>query len=409
MGEDNSTQNKSTNKRSKTTKSKNNGIFRIKKMIKKEIRLLGTDKFNLLIAVVVPPLVIWLFAFMIGFASETPPVPCVIVSYDSNEFVDPNTLVQTRWDNYSVFYWDAVNQTNSLLLKGFLNASEDIYAMQTARNMLTNGEISVIIVLGVDFSELINMEMPALVESVPDASDIFNIQTNLNAVGDSVNKFAELYNLTPQFIWNHYEEFSIPSSYNFQFNYNITLTLSFIIFGISMVLTILVVVQEKPIARLLLTPTKKTEILISKYLTYLIILAVQVTAVLGVALLNGLYTVGSLLNLWIALYMVGVTGVSMGIFISTLSNTKTEANQLFFAFFIIIVLLSGIFIPVSAMPIPLQIFAYILPLSHGDPMIRGIVTKGKGFFGFDFLCLLALSVVLILLTFIIMKRKNYEV
>jgi ABC-2 type transport system permease protein len=346
---------------------------------------------------------------MIGFASNTPPVPCVIVSYDSNEFVDPNTFVQTKWDNYSVYFWDAVNHTDSLSLKGFLNASEDLYAMQTARDMLSNREISVIIVLGVDFSELITMKLPALVESVPDASDIFNIQTNLNAVGDSIAVFTELYNLTPQFLWNHYEEFSIPSNYNFQFNYNITLTLSFIIFGISMVLTILVVVQEKPIARLLLTPTKKTEILISKYLTYFIILAVQVSAVLGVSLLNGLYSMGSLLNLWIALYMVGITGVSMGIFISTLSNTKTEANQLFFAFFIIIVLLSGIFIPVDAMPLALRIFAYILPLSHGDPMIRGIVTKGKGFFGFDFFCLFALSAVLILLTFIIMKRKNYEV
>jgi ABC-2 type transport system permease protein len=407
MTEDVSRTNKNMVKTAK--KDKDSGLFRIKKMIKKEFNLLRTDKFNMLIALVVPPLIIWALAFMIGYAAESPPVPCVVVSYDSNSFVDPNTFIETTWDNYSIYYWDAVNKTESLDMKGFLNATEDVYAMETARNMLRRGEISVIIVLGVDFSEFVIMGMPALVESVPDASDVMSIQTNLNAVGDSINIFTSLYNLTPQFIWSQYEEFSIPSAYNFQFNYNITMTLSFIIFGVSMVLTILVVVQEKPIPRLLLTPIKKTEILISKYFTYFIILGVQVTELLAISLACGLYSLGSIIDLWIALFTVGVTGVSLGIFISTLSKTKNEANQLFFAFFIIIVLLSGIFIPVSAMPLPLQIFAYILPLTHGDPIIRGIVTKGTGFFGFDFLCLVALSLALILLSFSIMKKKNYEV
>ncbi|MBD3353715.1 MAG: ABC transporter permease subunit [Candidatus Lokiarchaeota archaeon] len=389
---------------------KDTGLFRLKKMIKKEFRLLGTDKMNLLIALVIPPAVIFLFAFMINQAGETPPIPCVVISSDSNSFVNPNSYVETTWDNYTFAYLDAVdNHTESLDLLAFYNTSEEVYAMEIAREQLLSGEISIIIVLNVEFSEMIIGGMPAFIESVPDSSDIMNIQTNLNAVADSIAAFTDLNNLTPQFVYNTYEEFSIPSEYSFQYNYNITLTLSFIIFGISMVLTILVVVQEKPIPRLLLSPAKREEILLSKYITYMMILAFQVTTIMVVCLMTGLYCRGSLIQLWIALYTVGMTGLSLGIFVSTLSNTKTEANQLFFALFIVIVLLSGIFIPVDAMPLPLQIFAYILPLSHGDPMIRGIVTKGKGFFGFDFLCLMALVAALILITFLIMKRKRYEV
>jgi ABC-2 type transport system permease protein len=99
----------------------------------------------------------------------------------------------------------------------------------------------------------------------------------------------------------------------------------------------------------------------------------------------------------------------MGIFISTVSKTKTEANQLFFAAFIVILLLSGIFVPLGSMPEYLQIIAYILPLSHGEPIIRGILSKGKSVVGFDFYCLLAVSVVCIVLSFLLIKRKRYEV
>ncbi|MHA1338370.1 MAG: ABC transporter permease [Promethearchaeota archaeon] len=410
-GSNNNKNNKSKKEKNKGNKLNENAVlFRLLKQIKKEFQLLGTDKLNLLIALVIPPAVIFLFAFMISFASETPPIPCVVVSYDSNTFIEPNSLVPMTWDNYTTLYLDAVaNHTESLDLKQFLNATSDPYAMEEARRMLSRGQISIIIVLSVDFSEMLSMKMPALVESIPDSSDILYIQQNLNAVYNSVVAFTELNNLTPRFVYVENEEFSIPASYNFQFNYKITLTLSFIIFGISMVLTILVVVQEKPIPRLLLTPVKRTEILFSKYITYMLILAIQVTVILAVCMLNGLYCAGNLSDLWIALYTVGFTALSLGIFISTLSNTKTEANQLFFAFFIIIVLLSGIFIPINAMPLPLQVFAYILPLSHGDPMIRGILTKGKTFFGFDFWCLVGLSAALLLLSFIIINKKQYEV
>ncbi|MHA1819844.1 MAG: ABC transporter permease [Promethearchaeota archaeon] len=383
--------------------------YRLKKMIIKEFRLIKTDPINLLIAIVLPPLIIWLFAFMMNISGATPPVKCVVVSYDSNTFINPNNYTATEYDNYTYPLVDAINSSELLSLQHFYNASEDTYAMEKARQQLIDGDISIIIVIPIEFSESLMFGFPAMVEAVPDSSDIVHVQDNLNAIDDAVKIFVNDNNLTPQFIIKGYQEFSIPANYNFKYNYNITLTLSFIIFGISTVLTILVVVQEKPIARLLLTPVKKEELLLSKYITYTLILLVQVILIMISTIGNGLYSRGSLWDLFVALFMIGFVGVSLGIFISTLSNTKTEANQLFFVFFIVIVLLSGIFIPISSMPTFLRAFAYILPLSHGDPMIRGIVSKGKGVLGFDFFSLLALSVALVLSSFIIMKRKQYEV
>ncbi|TFF86804.1 MAG: ABC transporter permease [Promethearchaeota archaeon] len=385
-------------------------LFRIIRQMKKEFLLLFTDKFNMLLAIVIPPLVILLFGFMMNSAPERiNPINCVVISYDSNVYVDESTLNESIRDEYAVPYVDAVNKSAHLNLVHFYNATEEIYAMETARMLLLSSDIKVIISLPVGFSEFITLGLPGLIDCIPDASDIKTIQDTLNAVFDSVKTFVNENNLTPQFELTGFEEFSIPEGYSFRFNYNITLTLSFIVFGVSMVLTILVVVQEKPVARLLLTPAKRTEILLSKYLTYSIILVLQIILLIISTLICRLYLAGSVLDLFMALFIIGFTGLSMGFFISTQSKTKTEANQLFFAVFIVILLLSGIFIPIDAMPIYLQIVAYILPLSHGDPMIRGIITKGKSVFGFDFFALLALSIVLVLISFITFKRRKYEV
>ena len=385
-------------------------LYRIIRQIKKEFKLLWTDKFNLILAIIIPPVVILLFGSMLNAIPPTPqPVPCVVISYDSNTIINPNNYTESRINNYTIPYVNAVNKSELLKLEHFYNASEEIYAMETARMQLISGKIKVIISIPTDFSEFIIWGLPALIDCIPDSSDVQHIQDNLNAVYDSVKIFINENNLTPQFIIQGYEEFAIPEGYSLRFNYNATLLLSFIAFGVSMVLTILVVVQEKPVARLLLTPVKRTEILLSKYFAYMLVLILQIILLIISTMVCGLYLVGSLFDFFLALYIVGFSGLSMGLFISSISKTKTEANQLFFAFMIVILLLSGIFIPIDAMPIYLQVFAYILPLSHGDPMIKSVVTKGNSIFGFDFYVLLGISFLFLIISFIIFKKRRYEV
>jgi ABC-2 type transport system permease protein len=387
-------------------------LWRILRQIKKEFQLLKIDKMNLLIALALPPGIIMLFAFMSTSASTTIPVKVIVVSYDSNTFVNQNNYTETTtWDNFTEKYLDAVEESELLELIEFYDASKDEneYAMETARIEMRDGNIGCIIIIPVEFSELLSTGYPGIIEVIPDSSNAAYIQDKLNAVQDSINIFVDDNNLDPEYVLEEYEEFSVPSKYNFRYNYNMATLLPFMIFGISNVLTILVVVQEKPIPRLLLTPVKKSEILLSKFIVYSIVLALQVFLVLNIAIMNGLYIAGSVIDLYLGLYMLGFAGVSLGMFISTLSKTKTEANQLFFAFFIVIILLSGMFIPIDSMPDYLQIIAYMLPLSHGSPIIKGILSKGKPIIGFDFYWLLGISVFLIAISFLIINKKRYEV
>jgi len=387
-----------------------NGFLRLLKQIKKEFRLLWTDKFNIFIALIIPPLVIVVLGLATGNPQATiQPINCVVVSYDSNTFIEENNFTESKLDDYNSKYIQAVNESNLLNLVQFFNATEEIYAMETARNLLSARQIKIIISIPVDFSELIDWGYPGLIDCITDASDIQKIQVNLNAVYDSIKIFVSQNNLTPQFEITGFEEFSIPEGFSSSYNNMIVLVLSFMIIGVGMVSTILIIVQEKPVARLLLTPVKRLEILAAKYLTYISILIIQNLSLIITALAFGLYLVGSLIDLFLALFILGFTGLAIGIFISTLSKTKTQANQLFLAAFLVLVLLSGIFIPIDAMPIYLQVIAYILPLSHGSPLINSIITKGRSVFGFDFFALLGVSLVLVILSFIIFQRRKYEV
>jgi len=386
------------------------GFLRLLKQIIKEFRLLWTDKFNIFIALIVPPLVIVAIGLTSGNSGASmQPINCVLVSYDSNTYIEENNFTESNLDGYNLKYVEAVNASNLLNLIQFFNATEEIYAMESARNYLTAKQIKIIISIPVDFSELISWGYPGLIDCITDSSDIQKIQENFNAVYDSIKIFVSQNNLTPQFEIIGFEEFSIPEDFSFSYNYMIVLVLSFMVIGVGMVSTILIIVQEKPVARLLLTPVKRLEILTAKYLTYMSILVIQNLSLIFTSLAFGLYLVGSLFDLFLALFILGFTGLALGIFISSLSKTKTQANQLFLATFLVLILLSGIFIPIDAMPIYLQVIAYILPLSHGSPLINSIITKGKSVFGFEFFTLLGVSLVLIFLSFIIFQRRKYEV
>ncbi len=384
-------------------------LLRILKGVRKEFKLVRTDVPNLLLALVVPPLIIILFSSLMTFTAAPPLVRVTVVSYDSNSFFDTNSSVFTTNDSYTMPLVSAINSTPGIELEAYINASENPYAMDVAYNQLLNGKIDAILVIPVEFSEFLDQALPAMLESVPNTQDLLKIQAILNKIQEAADLFARNNNLTPFYVDEVHQEYSIPADHNVDFNNNMNLILPFVMVGITLVLTILVVVQEKPVPRLLLTPTTKAEILVSKYIAYTVILIVQSTAVIVASLASGLFIEGKAIDLWGALMAIGFSGVSIGMFISSLAKTKTEANQLFFAFFIILFLVSGIFVPIEGMPAPIRAIAYALPLAHGAPLIDSITTKGLPLASMEFLSLALISVAFVVLSFIAIARRKVEV
>ncbi len=382
---------------------------RIVSLVKKEFRLLWADKPNLLLAIVMPPMIIWLFAWMISMAAPVVQMPVYVVTYDSNSAFIPNNMTAQFESRYTPVLVDAINTTTGIKLYKYQNATENPYAMTEARALFGQKKVMAVISIPADFSELLGANSTCLVDCMVDASNAMNVQSYLSKVFAAIEKFRILANITQLYQVDTILEYGIPESYDQDFNLSVTMILSFIIFGITTVLTILVVVQEAPIPRLLLTPTSRSEVLLSKYITYAIVLNIQICLVLVATFANGLYCAGSVIDLYFGLLLIGLTGVALGMFISTLSKTKTQANQFFYMFLILATMLSGIFIPLSSMPVFLQIIAYAFPLAHGDPLIRSVVSKGLPMDPVHLAWLVGVFVGYFVLSFIVMKRRQEEV
>jgi ABC-2 type transport system permease protein len=141
-------------------------------------------------------------------------------------------------------------------------------------------------------------------------------------------------------------------------------------------------VREKElgtIEQLLMSPAQTIEMLLAKTTPVLIV----VTGDLLLALLVGwavfdLPVRGSLLFLLIAGMLASFAGTGVGITLATFSSTQQQSQLLTFFLMPPLVLLSGAFAPIEAMPMFLQHLSWLDPLRYLLIVVRGITLKGAG-------------------------------
>ena len=125
------------------------------------------------------------------------------------------------------------------------------------------------------------------------------------------------------------------------------------------------------------TPVKTTELMLGKIAPYVVIGLIQVVIILGLGwLLFQVPLRGDRLDvLWASLLFIA-TNLSLGLFISTTAKTQFQAMQMTFFFFLPSILLSGFMFPYDGMPELARNIAEVLPLTHFNRLIRGIVLRG---------------------------------
>ena len=128
---------------------------------------------------------------------------------------------------------------------------------------------------------------------------------------------------------------------------------------------------------LIATPLGRLELMVGKLLPYVGIGIIQTTLILVVG--SALFTVpvvGSIWQLYAAALMFIAASLGLGLFVSTLAQTQFQAFQLAFVTMLPSILLSGFMFPFEGMPEAAQWIAQVLPLTHFNVMIRGIMLRG---------------------------------
>jgi len=140
------------------------------------------------------------------------------------------------------------------------------------------------------------------------------------------------------------------------------------------------IVKERELGtleQLQVTPLTRTQLIVGKILPFIIIGYVQLTLlVLAMRWLFGVNVVGSVpaLYLLVGLFIAAVLG--LGIFVSTIAQTQTQATQLSMMFLLPFVFLSGFIFPIGGMPVFFQWLTYLVPAKYAVDIVRGIVLRG---------------------------------
>ncbi len=138
-------------------------------------------------------------------------------------------------------------------------------------------------------------------------------------------------------------------------------------------------VELGTIESLLATPIKPKEVMIGKMVPYIFLGYFQATIILLLAaFLFHVPIRGSLLLLYVSIFVFIIGNLSMGLFFSTLADSQLQATQMTFFFFLPSILLSGFMFPFYGMPQWATFIGEGLPLTHMVRIARGILLKGNG-------------------------------
>lgn len=141
------------------------------------------------------------------------------------------------------------------------------------------------------------------------------------------------------------------------------------------------IVSEKEngtIEQMNVSPVGRLVFILSKLIPYWIIGLIVITIGFIIAsLLYGMVPVGSFLTIYFyaAVYILSISG--LGLIISNYSETLQQAMFLMFFFVLLMIMLSGLFTPVSSMPGWAQWIAWANPVTYYMEVLRAVYLKGS--------------------------------
>jgi ABC-2 type transport system permease protein len=187
----------------------------------------------------------------------------------------------------------------------------------------------------------------------------------------SIMKMPKI-NIVPQYKFNlalDYKNFMIPG---------FMVLLLTIICGILPALNIVMEKENGTIQQINVTPVSRISFILAKLIPFWIVgIVVMIISITIAFLMYGLWPAGSTIAVLFsaAVFIISVSG--LGIIISNYSETMQQASFLVMFFILILVLLGGMFTPVSSMPAWAQLIAAINPFNYLTETFRMLYLNGS--------------------------------
>lgn len=193
--------------------------------------------------------------------------------------------------------------------------------------------------------------------------------------------------------------------------YNVPAVIGMLVMLMCLLLTALAVVRERELGtldQLRVSPLSPTELMLGKTLPVAAVGLVDLAAVTLLAILwFDVPMRGAPLVMLAAAVLYILSGLAIGLLISTVSRTQQEAFLSMFLFFQPAIILSGFFYPIASMPRLFQWLTLLNPVRHFLEIVRAVFLKGAGLGALwpQYLALLVLAALVLWLAIVRFPRS----
>jgi ABC-2 type transport system permease protein len=336
-------------------------------IVRKEFLQLVRDRITFAMIVGIPVIQMALF----GFAINTDPkhLPTAVIAADQSEFT--RSFV--------------AGMRNS----GYFEIVSALPDQQAGRRALTQGRVLFVLEIPAGFTrDLVKGLHPALRVDA-DATDPIAVGSALATLPslaqaalrkDLTGALSEAIPSAPAAFGVQVHKLYNPESIT---QYNVVPGLMGVILTMTMVMmTGLAITRERErgtMENLLATPVLPLEVTSGKIVPYVAIGLLQVTIImLAARFVFGVPVFGSVVTLYLAALLFIGASLAVGIMLSSLAQNQLQGVQLAFFYFLPNILLSGFMFPFAGMPQWARWIGNLLPLTHFNRTVRGILLKGAG-------------------------------
>lgn len=373
-------------------------LNRIYALVKKEFRQIRRDARTLSLIFIFPVFLLMLFGYALSLDVKN--VKIAVLNNDNSP--------ETR------DFIAMLESSSYFNVTGYLRSESEI------NSMLDEKLVQCVVVFPAGFTEDMrsgrNVQLQFLVDGVDG--------NTATVIMNYVTSATRFYNnkITQEFLARTGVKSFVPIDPQPLFWYNPDLnTTKFLIPGLfcmilittAVILTTLSIVREKELGsmeQLRVSPLGSFELIIGKTIPYTIVALFVAAFTLFISnIAFGLEIKGSYLTLFWTTIIFLIGTLSLGIFISTVSDSQQVAFQIAsIATMLPTFILSGFIFPIESMPWPVQILTNITPAKFYIIILRAIILKGAGIAAFwpQILSLLAFTAFFIGISTIRMRKSN---
>jgi ABC-2 type transport system permease protein len=302
--------------------------------------------------------------------------------------------------------------SNKIIASGYFILDQNLKSDKDIDKIFRQGNVRLIVIFEPDFAKKLEREHAAKVQLIADASDANTANLIVNYTSGIIYNYINSINGTNELPLKIIPEVRMVYNEGMKGVYMfVPGTMAMILMLISALMTSVSIVREKEMGTmevLLVSPLKPGQIILGKVIPYVALAFIDAVVIIALGYwVFGMPVRGSLLLLIAESFLYISMALSLGLFISTVTNNQLAAMFIsFFALMLPTLLLSGFIFPIENMPLILQWLSALIPPRWFIVIIKNIMLKGVGF---EYVWKETLIIALTMIGFIALSIKKFKI